>query len=197
MLKYLRRWGRDDIADFIEVALHTGCRRRELLSAQSDQLKGDWLTLWTDQTRTTPARAVPLTPHAKCLLQSRLPWHFTPAQLRYWFDKVKEAMGLVTEEGFVLHACRHTCATRLVEAGVNLRVIQRWFGHKSIATTERYAKCGDDMLLRGAASLYAEFPPQFVEPTSATRPVSSQKRRAWEFSTMVPHVVRSASRGSD
>jgi site-specific recombinase XerD len=84
---------------------------------------------------------VPLTLRAKCLFQSRLPWLFTAAQLRYWFDKVKEATGLAGEKDFVLYACRHTCATRLVEAGVNLRVIQRWMGHKSIATTERYAVC--------------------------------------------------------
>lgn len=30
MLRYLRGWGRDDIADFIQAALDTGCRRREL-----------------------------------------------------------------------------------------------------------------------------------------------------------------------
>jgi hypothetical protein len=144
---------------------------------------------WRDQTRTTIARIVPLTPRAKSLLQSRVP--------SYWFDKAKEAMGLAAEKDFVLHACRHTCAARLVEAGVNLRVIQRWLGHKSLATTERYAKCGDDMLLRGAASLYAAFPPQFVEPTSATRRVSSHKRLAWEFSAMIPYVVRSASRRAE
>jgi integrase len=77
---------------------------------------------------------------------------FTAAQ-RYWFDKTKPAMGLAAEDAFVIHACRHTCATRLVEAGVNLRVIQRWLGHKNLATTARYAKSSDDILLRGAASL--------------------------------------------
>ena len=189
MLRYLRGWGRDDVADFIQAALDTGCRRRELLSAQPDQLNGDWLTLWTDQTRTTIARIVPLTPRGKSLLQCRLPWGFTAAQLRYWFDKTKAAMGLAAEEAFVIHACRHTCATRLVEAGVNLRVIQRWLGHKSLATTERYAESSDEMLLRAAASLSAAFPP----PPSATRTVSSHNRLAWKFSAMVPDVLRSAS----
>ncbi|HEV2547714.1 MAG TPA: tyrosine-type recombinase/integrase [Stellaceae bacterium] len=128
---------------------------------------------------------MPLTPRAKSLLQSRLPWGFTAPQLRYWFDKAKGAMGLAAEDAFVIYACRHTCATRLVEAGVNLRVIQRWLGHKSLATTERYAKCGDDMLLRAAASLSAAFPP----PPSATRHVSSQNRLAWKFSAMVPDAL--------
>jgi integrase len=37
------------------------------------------------------------------------------------------------------HSLRHTCASRLVQAGVSLYDVQKWLGHKSITQTERYA----------------------------------------------------------
>lgn len=47
----------------------------------------------------------------------------------------------ITDDDFVLlpdfstHTFRHTCATRLCEAGVNIKVIQSILGHASISTT--------------------------------------------------------------
>ena len=77
---------------------------------------------------------MPLSDRAQAILAKRLPWRIRTHQLRYAWNKAKVAMGLSGDGEFVFHALRHTRATRLVEMGVNLRVIQQFMGHKVIQT---------------------------------------------------------------
>ena len=46
-------------------------------------------------------------------------------------------------EHWILHRFRKTCGTRWSEAGVPVRTIQHWLGHKDLATTMRYLGTGD------------------------------------------------------
>jgi integrase len=44
---------------------------------------------------------------------------------------------------FILHRFRKSCATRWMEAGVPIRSIQAWLGHKDLETTMNYLGTGD------------------------------------------------------
>jgi len=53
-----------------------------------------------------------------------------------WFNKYRDAAGLPSRYG--PHSLRHTCATELLEAGVDIRVVQEILRHSSISTTQMY-----------------------------------------------------------
>lgn len=122
----------------VRAAIRTGCRRAELLSAEPDQINGNRFHIWTTKTKTP--RTVPMDPQTAAdllyLSGGQMP---TLHELRRHWTKARKAMGLIEDEDFVFHACRHTCATRLVDAGINVFVIKEWMGHKRIETTMRYA----------------------------------------------------------
>jgi site-specific recombinase XerD len=46
------------------------------------------------------------------------------------------------------HALRHAFAAHLVEAGVDIRVLQIALGHRNIRTTARYAHVPESLLTR-------------------------------------------------
>lgn len=58
------------------------------------------------------------------------------ASPRYWFEP---AVRIAKLRGFSWHCLRHTFASRLVMAGVDLRTVQELLGHKSIQMTVRYS----------------------------------------------------------
>lgn len=69
---------------------------------------------------------------------------------RDWFDPIVEESGL---DSYSWHVHRHSFASRLVMAGVNLKAVQTLMGHKTITMTMRYAHLAPDHLTAAVASL--------------------------------------------
>lgn len=138
----------------VYIGIRTGLRAAELLTLQADQIKPRWVHLW--KTKNGQARSVPINDEMYKLLTdlvyNGLPGYF---QLRDQWEKARKAMGLGDDKTFVFHSCRHTYATRAIQAGVNLRVLQRLMGHKAIQTTLRYAHVDDKTLSDAALSAIA------------------------------------------
>ena len=135
------------VSKLIKVAIETGLRASELLNlGENGDITPEWIHLW--KTKNRSPRSVPISIETyrllKSLLEDGMP---TYATLRHEWDRAAKAIGLHNDPEFVFHICRHTYATRLVEANVNLTVIQRLMGHKRIETTQRYAHVHDEILV--------------------------------------------------
>jgi integrase/recombinase XerD len=68
---------------------------------------------------------------------------FTPAGLDQILESARERAGLAHA---TCHELRHTCMTRLREAGMALEAVQAQAGHRSIETTRIYLHLADDWL---------------------------------------------------
>jgi integrase len=75
----------------------------------------------------------------------------TDAQYRAVFDRVAAKIGL---QGLTPHHLRHTCASLAVQAGANVKAVQRLLGHASaVMTLDTYADLFDDDLVAVADAL--------------------------------------------
>jgi site-specific recombinase XerD len=72
--------------------------------------------------------------------------------------------------GYVWHSNRHTFASRLVMAGVDLRTVQELGGWKTFVMVQRYAHLAPDHLQRAIERLVIP-----VESVTETTPESSQQ----------------------
>ena len=70
------------------------------------------------------------------------------------------ALKLAGIEGVVWHTLRHSFASRLVMAGVDLRTVQTLMGHKSIEMTLRYSHLSPGHLHRAVELLVKDRPQQ-------------------------------------
>ena len=87
------------------------------------------------------------------------------------------ALGKAKIDDFHFHDLRHTFATRLVQAGVDLYKVQRLLGHKSPIMTQRYAHHYPESLRDGVEILdqVGTHLVQSAESPTARRHVSDWK----------------------
>jgi integrase len=100
-----------------------------------------------------------------------------PNTSRRWFEPAVKAAGL---ESFTWHCLRHTFASRLVMAGVDIRTVQELLGHKTIAMTVRYSHLAPKHTLAAVERL--DTPTE--EPTDTTTDTKGLEQVRTEASTL-------------
>jgi integrase len=138
----------------------TGCRLGEALVADEGDIDvtAKRIRIW--ENKGDRPRSVPLTTRVMAALDpthlqqgNRLFAPLSNHNFRYAWNAARRDMGLEGDHQFVPHALRHTCASRLVQRGVELAVVKVWLGHASITTTERYAHLAPKQLDEAAQVL--------------------------------------------
>jgi site-specific recombinase XerD len=127
----------------LELAIHTGMRMSEQYRLRWEDVSFTRRTLTIPRSKNGETRHVPLNKAALAALVA-LEKRANGSEFvcggavepRRWFEPVVKAANLAA---FSWHCLRHTFASRLVMAGVDIRTVQELMGHKTIGMTVRYA----------------------------------------------------------
>jgi integrase len=143
ILKYYSDYGLKEMKDLIICLVDTGARLSELLMLEYQDVDFDLKLIRIWKNKADIPRSVPMTNRVYVILKQRQKFHkpfsLSIDQVEGYWAKVRRHMHLEKDPDFVPHILRHTCACRLVRAGVDLYTVKNWLGHSSIKTTERYA----------------------------------------------------------
>lgn len=132
--------------DLIVFLLDTGCRVSEALGLHPCDVAETKQAVMFQDTKNGSTRTVPLTTRAADALFG---WKsLSQGMVNHQWNRIRSQMGLAGDTQMVPHILRHTCASRLVQNGVDLRVVKEWMGHKSITMTMRYAHLRLDDLMQ-------------------------------------------------
>lgn len=151
-------------ADAVKLAAYTGLRRGELFRlGPGDYLDG---VLRVSVGKSGKPRLVPVPPPALEVCD-RLPLHCTRTTLSEWWQKARVACGV---PWVVFHDLRHTYASWLVQAGVDLRVVKELLGHSTMQVTVRYAHLADAQLRHAVSQIGSRQGHKAVKRTRRTAP---------------------------
>ena len=161
----------DHLTPIVELALHTGLRRGELFALRwaDVDLVEHRLTVRAEAAKSGLTRYLPLNRTARAVLlwwRRSVPWT-TDADdpvfpgpggepmttLKTAWMKVAKAARL---KDFRFHDLRHTFASNLVLAGVDLNTVRELLGHRDIKMTLRYAHLAPEHTAAAVAKLTAK-----------------------------------------
>lgn len=166
LIGYFNETHRKDLCNLIVFLLETGARVGEALSVKWKDVDKNMVSFW--DTKNNSPRSVPLTRNVAIALANQNvaqteteetqkregPFsHIDYSEFHYLWQKAKNSLGFRDDNQFVPHCLRHTCASRLAQAGVPLITIKEFMGHKSIQVTMRYAHLAPNQLDKAREAL--------------------------------------------
>ena len=142
----------EPLKSIVTIALNTGMRKGEILNLKWRDVDFSQRIIYLLETKSGEKREVPINEISyNTLLEIRKhpnsPYIFykqdgkTYKSIRTIFDK---ALRKAEIDNFRFHDLRHTFASQLVMAGVDLKTVQELLGHKSFEMTLRYSHLSPD-----------------------------------------------------
>ena len=149
------------LVDLVDLAVQTGCRKKELLELEWDRI--DWqnneIILEAKHTKSAKPRKVPINPSSRSVLIRRAstrseccpstPWvffHIEKCRNTEVGDRIKDVKTAVRSAckragltGVTFRTLRHTCGSWLGQMScVGALTIRDLLGHSSVTMTDRY-----------------------------------------------------------
>jgi integrase len=130
------------------TALNTGMRKGEILNLRWDNVDLRHGFILLDKTKNGERREIPINDTLRAVLQGLqrrldIPYVFYDAATGKPYQDVKRSFNTACRRAgirdFHFHDLRHTFASHLVMAGVDLTTVSRLLGHKSLTMTLRYS----------------------------------------------------------
>jgi integrase len=152
MLRVARAMGLSWSRDAARVAFYTGWRISEVLESAPAETPGGWVLTIPDSKNGQP-RIVPVHPKVAHLVRGH--W---PPQVSKWeaSKQTKKALRAVGLGHARLHDLRHSAASEMINAGVDLYTVGGVLGHKSAVSTARYAHLATDSLRAAVGKIGAK-----------------------------------------
>lgn len=153
ILDLWNEWKLPELYNFTVFALHTGARKNAIADLRWNAFSPGYRTVifWGGDKK-SKARTLPLSKAAikaieemrKLYPDGKGPFYHMKGsgrdvKIQDDWNRMRRYLGY---DDVVIHTLRHTCASWMVQAGIDLKRVQTWLGHKSIETTLIYAKLG-------------------------------------------------------
>jgi len=176
-----------DYHDLFVFLVDVGCRLSQAFAVrwadiESDRSGDTFVRFWrVGEQKGGSVRTIPCTARVADVLTRRRKTRatqsgpfagMTAARAGRLWRQALEGTHLESEKECVIHALRHTCATRMLQATGDIKLVQEWIGHRDIQTTASvYAKVMVGQKLTGRAALEAFMTPQ--QPTAHSLEMSA------------------------
>ena len=165
------------VRPLVITALHTGFRASELLSLiwQDVDFRRGVVMVRAGYAKNGEARSVPMNDTLTMLMKSaklhaaeggRMFRNRHGEPYRSFRTAFERAVHRAGNQDFTFHDLRHTFASRLVMAGVDLPTVKELLGHKDITMTLRYAHLSTDHK-QAAVKKLGKVPAIFTTPPNA------------------------------
>jgi site-specific recombinase XerD len=161
VLKFVTTPGRLRDRVLLSTAYACGLRVSELVQLRAEDIDSGRMQVAIRQDKGAKDRRVPLSKHLLALLRTYwredrpTAWLFpsrfkhqrplTPSFVQRLCQRTRAQTGL--QKPITPHTLRHSFATHLLEAGVDLPTIQKLMGHSSLTSTMRYLHVRSERLL--------------------------------------------------
>lgn len=140
----------------VGLLLLTGARVRELLDAKWEHVDIERQSWHIPHTKTGVSRHVPLSTAALAIIAvlprfKDCPWLVPNPETRKPFVSIRNgwerAIRVAKLPGLRIHDLRHSAASFLVAAGIDLYAVGKILGHANVASTARYSHLANSTLL--------------------------------------------------